>query len=163
MPVDPKRIKPDNRSPQQLAKAILDHEFTPRVGEIRYSTSFREQLLMDYQTDYREVADHGEPLVITLKALEEGSPPRPDDKRRLRHALQVIDAYKIGAAEWRDDGAREARDTVAGPHTEALRRAAAESMETRMVEISNLKAIERLVRALAHNLGVSLVEPGRSK
>lgn len=164
MPFDPDKYKQDPRTPQELAKAILDHQVTPQGGGCPYSVSFRERLLMDYQAMHDDLIlrKYGEPLVIVLKGMEEGASPDRDDKRYFRHGLRVIDSYKKEAAEWRDDEARKARETN-GPHAQTLRRAAAESMETRMVEINNFKAIEKLIRTLAVRIGVSLVETEREK
>jgi hypothetical protein len=164
MPIDAERYKQDPRTPQELAKAILDHVVTPREAEVPYSLTFREYLLMDYQAphDIPALRKYGEGLVLTLKGMEEGAIPDQKVKGRLRHALLVIDAYKQERAEWRDDDAREARE-MDGPHGNFHQRKAAESMETQMVAISNLKAIEKLVRTLSQKLGVSLVEPDRGK
>ena len=45
MPRDPATLKPDPRTPQQLAEAILGHEFSPESQEgIFKRVSFGEQL-----------------------------------------------------------------------------------------------------------------------
>jgi hypothetical protein len=164
MPIDTKTLKQDPRSPRELVKAILDHQFCPRGG-MPYSISFREQLLMDYQTANWQVAEHGTPLVLTLKGWEEGARPSRHEKCAFSHALQVLDAYRKETAHFRNDDVREAREAreEGSPHAEFLRRVAAESMESCKVKISNLNSIERLVRTLAHKLNVALIEPQRRK
>jgi|GEM_PF-5969206 len=165
MPVDPDKYKQDSRSPQELAKAILDHQLTPSGSE-PYSVSFREQLLIDYGKDHHRkhpvLGKYVSGLVWTLKAWEEGSLPDHLKKRAFSHALQVIDAYKHEAAQSRDDAERDTTG-INGQHAEFHQRAAAEEMESQMVAISNLKSIENLVRTLAGKLGVSLIEPTREK
>ncbi len=152
---------PSGRSPQQLARAILDHELTPPGRVLRSGVSFREQMLMDYEIDDdREVTEHAGPLAIALKSLEAGAPPDRDGNGVLSRALQVIEAYKKEAAGYRDDAARHAREA---PHSELLRQDAAEEVEKCAAEISNLNSIEKLVRQLAHRVGVSLIEPGRGR
>jgi hypothetical protein len=165
VPHRPEKFKEDPRSPQELAKAILDHPLTPR-GQEPYSVSFRERLLLDddtqYQAQHPVLSAHGSPLAFTLKACEEGASLGRTDKRRLSHALQVIDAFKNRAAEIREDSARQVAATPVALHN-AYHRGEAESMEDCLVEIIHLNAIEQLVRALAHKLGVTLIEPGRRK
>lgn len=168
MPIGPDKFKQDQRSPQELAKAILDHVLTPRDGGCPYSLSFRERLFMDYQVlhNNRILRKYGEPLVLTLKAIEEGAPPNADIKRRLSHALLVTDAYKKEAVEFRQDAIIEANEAFVDPEGKpplSFQRKDAENIEAFTVEIINLQAIDRLMRALAHKLGVSLVEPSRRK
>jgi hypothetical protein len=159
MPVKPENFKQDPCSPHELAKAILDHEYTPG-GSNSFSLTFREELFLDHLSLNEK--EHGAGLLFTLKRLEERLPVDGGlGKDRLRHALEVIDAYRKESAESRDRNAKEAagHDGV----TAEGQRGAAEAMETCMVEISNLASIERLTRTLAHKLGVFLIEPGPRK
>jgi hypothetical protein len=74
MPIDPKQYQEDARSPQELAKTILDHEFTPR-GPDSASISFRERLLMDLSGDGGFAQKkHAFAVLWALKNLEENVP-----------------------------------------------------------------------------------------
>ncbi len=145
MPIQPTTFTHDVRSLQELAQAILDHEFTPREGDSPYhcSMKFREQLLYAFGTD--EEMPYSRQLLWPLKALAEGIPLDRQRKHDLAHALEVIDAYR--------------RDS-----TDLLTIDAHEDVATSAAEISNLASIETLVRALAHKLNISLIQPhsGRS-
>ena len=158
MSFDSKQFKQDGRSPQELAKAILDHEFLPGTGQ-SYSITFREQMLMDYQTPHQMehpvLSKYGSGLVWTLKKLEEGISIDQNQKRQLSHAIQVINAYRMETAAFRDDSARRATDWK--------QREEAEMMGTYAVGISNLMSVEKIVRSLAQKLDVLLIEPGRYK
>jgi hypothetical protein len=131
--------KHDSRSAQQLARAILDHEFTPREGDLPQASSmtFREQLLYDFGTDGE--MPYSRLLLWPLKTLADGIPLDRQRKHDLAHALEVIYAYR--------------RDS-----TDLLIIDAHEDVTTSQVEISNLASIETLVRALAHKLKIILIE-----
>ncbi len=140
MLIRPTTPKHDSRSLQQLAQAILDHEFTPREGDSLYqcSMTFREQLLYAFGTE--EEMPYSRQLLWPLKALAEGIPLDRQGKHDLGHALEVIDAYR-----------RDSSDLLAID--------AHEGVATSEVEISNLASIETLVRALAHKLNLTLIKP----
>src|SRR5690348_13826979 len=143
MPIDPEKFKQDERSPQELAKAILDHEFRPGGGKY-YSLTFRERLLMDYQSDGE--VKHAPAMLWVLKELEEGLPILMGRKDSLRYALQVIDVYKRESAHYRDDAIAEANRAFADLDTHPPRaypREVAEEAETLMLEINNLNSIEK--------------------
>ncbi len=99
--------------------------------------TFREQLLHDHLTEHE--MEHAAGLLWALKLLEENVALPPSAKRDLRHGLDVIAAYKHESAE------------LSG--IEGRRAGAA--------EIRNLNSIATLLRVLAHELGLSLIEPGQ--
>lgn len=177
MPVDPAKLTPDDRTPQALAKAILEHEFSPESQDgIFQRVSFREQ--MEYNAH-----DHGHPaarLLWPLKYLADGRPLTPFARTDFSHGLEVIAAYRADSTDARDRYAihanpdlhpcnaaqREARQVhrrFGRPDTDA-RREAADEMETSAVEIGNLKLIEKLLRVLAdhRDVNIKLIEPGRA-
>jgi hypothetical protein len=139
MPSRSTSSKHDSRSAQQLAQAILDHEFTPRQGDSPHhcSMTFREQLLYAFGTD--EEMPYSRQILWPLKALAEGIPLDRQRKHDLGHALEVIDAYR------RDSSGLLSID-------------AHEGATTSQVEISNLASIETLLRILAHKLTITLIE-----
>jgi hypothetical protein len=139
MPTQPGTRKRDSRSAQQLAQAILDHEFTPRASDSLYdcSMTFREQLLYAFGTD--EEMPYSRHILWPLKALAEGLLLDRRHKHDLGHALEVIDAYR------RDSSGLLTIDTYEGATTS-------------QVEISNLASIETLVRALARKLNIILIK-----
>jgi hypothetical protein len=156
MPIDPDSLKQDPRSPQELAKAILDHEFTPRATDSA-SISFRERLLMDLSGDQGFAQrKHAFALVWALKNLEENIPLSKVSQRDLRHALRVTSCYRQESAEFTDLYATAAEG---GASTASLRREAAKSMHASEAEISNLGSIEQLLRTLAPKIGVSFIGP----
>lgn len=167
MPIDPEKFKQDPRTPQQLAKAILDHQFTPGKAESP-SVGFGKQLLMDDEEGYG--GKHGRGLLIALQAIAADLPLGNTEKRDMRHALEAIDSYRRESAAFRDMVARDANAMppelvpfVYGQAAADLPRKDFDSMESFMVELGNLKTIEKLVRALASKLDISLIEPGRAK
>jgi hypothetical protein len=171
MAVDPEQFKRDARSAQELAKAILDHVFEART---KYSSSMtlRERLLVDFRRKHTGM------LVEALKALEENVPLGIGKKSALPHALEVIARYKremefsrdwqraMGNPSFRptDPTAQAAADLFASAgKDEQARRNLQEGAEDAMVTLSNLRSIEKLMRVLAHKIGLSLIEPGRGK
>jgi hypothetical protein len=47
MPLDPAKLKPDDRTPQELAALILAHQFSPESQEgVFKKVSFGEQLAL---------------------------------------------------------------------------------------------------------------------
>jgi hypothetical protein len=165
MPIDPEKFKQDRRTPAELAKAILDHDFTPRLDHY-YGMTFREHLLFDGNSPSE--VQHGTGLLWTLKTLEADVPLIQEHKDGLRHALEVMAAYRRESANYRDSGlnkgaiAQAKRDTSPNwEYIERLRREDADWRETCMVEISNLNAIEKMIRALAQRLNVPLIDPRR--
>src|SRR5437899_12337136 len=100
--------------------------------------TFREQLLYDCGTD--EEMPYSRLLLWPIKALAEGMPLDRQHTHDLGHALEVIDAYR-----------RESMDLLTVD--------AHDNLATSEVEISNLAAIETLVRALAHKLNITLIVP----
>jgi hypothetical protein len=134
--------------------------------------TFREQLLVDFRRKHTGM------FVEALKALEEDVPLTADLKCALPHGLQVIARYRGEmefSRDWqgamanpvfqpRNPAARIAGDYFASVgHSEQARRNLHQGMEDDMVTLSNLNAIEKLLRALAFKLGVSLIEPRRRK
>lgn len=175
MPIDPKKFKQDPRSPQELAKAILDHELDPHTPTTS-SLTFREQLHQDF--DHKPLGKHIAGLVWALKDVEEAIPLTSDTKSALRHGLRVIAQYRQERAFTRDfqevlsnpdlapkdEVLRASRAWFAPPaDDERARRSLLEGMEESMIEIANLNQIEKLMRALAPKLAVSLIEPEQRK
>ena len=176
MPIDPEKLKQDPRSPQELAKAILDHELTPS-GQRSSRMTFREQLLCDYGGE--EEKKYGRDLLWALKAVEDNLAVSVRHRRSLSHGLQLVDAYRRESTAFRDMAEIEANPDMPpknrvqqsakrkhvpeGPHAEKLERAAQEQMARNAVEISNLKSIDKLIRALAQKLRIALIEPGHHK
>jgi hypothetical protein len=151
----------DSPSPQELAQTILDHEFTPENGAIA-SASFREQLLSDADDPRHPAAK----LLAPLIELADGFELSPLGRRDLAHALEITAAYKADSARWRDMlAARASSGLPHCPTTDDGRRAAQDEMASFAVEIGNLSAIEKLLRALAAHPGVQvkLIEPGRGR
>lgn len=173
MPIDPEKFKQDPRSPQELAKAILDHELNPPSVD-SYRLTLREKLCLDNnsqaQADHFMLHEYGSRLLWAMKALEDGSPLDRDERFDLQYALQVIDAYRQKSEIERDRSAKAANAPLANPAGSAedrrlaeYRRDRADEMESYMVEINNLDSIEKLMRSLAHKLGIPLIEPVRGK
>lgn len=171
MPLDPDKYKQENRSPKELAKAILDHEVKPR-SPVDYRFTFREKLCCDHRTqeqeDYPVLREHGSMLLWAMKSLEDDSPLDRDERFHLRHALLVIDAYRQKSEIERDRFAKSANAPLAHPPHSAedhrmaeFRREIADEMGDYIVEISNLNSIEKLIRSLAHKLGIPLIEANR--
>lgn len=170
MTVDPENFKDDPRSPQVLAKAILDH---PLIPSDRYDPSynFRESLLLDNGTESEK--KHAPGLVTALKNLEDAVSCDHLDQRHLSHALQVINAYRKEAENFRGmaelDANYQAPEELSGlpparrEQMLEFHRDAAGSMEKWTVEKIHLGAIEKLVRQLAQKIGVSLIEPRRRR
>jgi hypothetical protein len=177
MPLDPAKLTPDSRTPQELVALILQHEFSPESPDgVFKRVSFGEQL--EYNAH-----DHVHPaarLLWPLKRLAAGQPLSPFDRIDLSHGLKVIAAYKTDSTDARDryamhanpdmrptnEAQREARrgHRIHGTPTDDAQRQAADEMETSAAEIGNLKLIERLLRIVtAHpNVNVKLIEPGRA-
>jgi hypothetical protein len=181
VPVDPDKFQHDSRSPQELANAILGHQTVPdRKG--RPGTTFGDDLeacVQDMQAERGLLTDAGALreafLLEALTDLAEGRRLGKAAKRALAHSLQVIEGYRDLAADDRDTCEMEANPDMPrknewqryerkrfgqSPQADEARRAAFDDMESFMVEISNLNAIEGLLRALAHQLGIPLTEPG---
>lgn len=154
-------LKPDNRTPQELAKAILDHEVDPK-SEKQPSYNFRETLCLNPNEQ------NGHPLLQCLKCIEEGIPLTGQMKKKLAGALKEIDDYR--------------RESMAHNHmlkqglqgvpqdfyirllkTESQKRAAQDNIGDNAVAINNLNHIEKLMRVLAEKLGITLIEPTRGK
>jgi len=178
MPIDRASLKPGPRSPQQLAQAILEHEFSPESQEgIFKRVSFGEQL--EYNAH-----DHVHPaarLLWPLKHLAACRQLSPFDRIDFSHGLEVIAAYRQDSTQSRDRYAMHANPDLR-PRNEAQaearqvhlrfgrpdsdsQREAADEMETSAVEIGNLNAIEKLLRTLADHpkVNVKLIERGRGR
>jgi hypothetical protein len=176
MPIDPEEFQQGARSSQDLAKAILDHEFNPPWGDDYPSMTFREELFANHGT--KDEKKHGREVLWVLKTLEANISPTKKHKVDLRHGLQVIDAYR---KEWirnrdmeetRANPDRVSRRTTQEtaqwfnrlmPPTEEQERDAQDSVGVCAATIGNLNAIEKVMRALARKLSITLIEPGRRK
>jgi hypothetical protein len=176
MPIDPATLKPDSRSPKDLAQAILDHEFTPKSPAFD-GVTFREQLEYNADDHYHQSAR----LLWPLKHLAAGRPLSPFSQRDLSHGLQVLAAYEADSAESRDILAMHATPDmrprneyqqqarrghlIHGRPPEDAQREAQEDMANAAIEINNLKLIERLLRALAAHpdVNVKLIQPRRGR
>jgi hypothetical protein len=174
MPIDADSLKQDSRSPQQLAQAILNHEFSPSTTDF-VGVAFREQLQYNAEQTRHPAALLFSPLI----ELAEGRPLSPQAKLNLAHGLQVTDAYRQDSTRSRDIYVMHANPdlrprnayqrqahrahVIHGRPSSDAQREAQEDMATSVVEIGNLNAIEKLLRALASHpeVKVKLIEPGR--
>jgi hypothetical protein len=177
MPPDPAGLKPDPRTPEQLAQAILEHEFSPesQMGVFK-RVSFGEQLEYNAAQETHPAAL----LLASLQILAQGRSLSPQDKLDVSHGLEVIAAYREDSTRSRDMYAMHANpDRIPGNEEQEMacrtheiygrpdsdaQREAQEDMATSAVEIGNLKSLERLLRTLAAHpkVNVKLIEPGRS-
>jgi hypothetical protein len=116
---------------------------------------------------------------VPLQILAQGHPLSPRSKLALSQGVKVIAAYREDSTRARDIYAMHANPDrtprnepqemachthhVYGRPTEADQRAAADDMEVSVVEIGNLKSIERLLRILVRHpdINVKLIDPGR--
>jgi hypothetical protein len=186
-------LTPDPRTPAQLATAILEHPFSPRINGTGQgalhpvadlpSRTFRQRLDESRGGKLRYVGA----LLHALHNLEAGAPLRASANRDLSRALQIINEIRDLSVDERDSCAQrldsnktpknkwqqenqsvlESLRVLAqqqyGSPTDADRKHWYDNMEASMVEISNLKSIEKLTRALANRLGLPLIEPGRHR
>ncbi len=169
--------KPDRRTPQQLAKAILDHELTPS-SSVRMT--FREQLLHDHLTKYEK--KHAAKILWGLKRLEGAETPDEMILRDFRYGLFVIAAYKKESAGLKNMNEAQANPDsgpatpdkekiqrlietgVLNPSTEHQKEDCEDLTRDYAIEISNLNRIEKLMHTLAKKLHIELIEPpGQAK
>lgn len=163
--------KPDRRTPQQLAKAILDHEFTP-ASLVRMT--FREQLLHDHLTRWEK--EHANKLLWGLKRMEGGETPDRAILQDFCHGLLAISAYKKASRELKDmnktDSSSEPDTTIEErisllvnegdlrpPPTDYNKEENEDLIRDYALEINNLNHIEKLFRTLAKKLHIDLIEP----
>lgn len=156
---------PDNRTPQQLAEAILNHEISAR-HESSPSLTFRELLFMDHLTE--DEKKHGGKLLWALKTLEEDIPLTPRQRKALAMALNVLAHYKKDFREFQNDALRAShgniedsdgstnlyRDTLAKHPKQAHN-----EIGEMAVYIGNVNHIEKIIRILAQKLVIDLIEP----
>ena len=157
-------LKRDNRSPKDIAKAILNHELAPPT-DTEYGMTFREQLLYNWGAD---AEGPGQPrncyIVRTLKLLEEGKTLKNEEvgttiRQDLPRILQLLHLMR---EDLRTE-ISEDQKTAKSEKDLFLRREAINSLEDSVINIINLDKIEKLARTLASKLGIPLIEPGRTK
>jgi hypothetical protein len=161
MRTDPKQFREDDRSPAELAKAILDHEFSP-PGDTSSRWTFREQWLCDGFSDDpdNKVHELTVGVVSALKLIEDGISLGMREKKDFSATLEVLHAYRQESLDLRPHNIKGSR--VEGlSHTEEQMRDNADRAGGKSVEMMNCDRIEKLVRQLGRKLCIQLTEPGQ--
>lgn len=146
----------------ELAKYILDHEFSPGTNE-KYRLSWREQLLIDYNTEYEVPnADH---VLFLLKQTEDGYDVTRRERIQFgRHALSVIKAYidesrALQASYTAQANPGKSDEIIPALNSDESKREAQNLAETSIVEQMNMERIKKLVLILAKKLAIELTAP----
>src|SRR5262245_32437774 len=105
------KIKDDPRTPQELATAILDHEFTPAGPNGQPpAVKFRDHLIEDTaerlcDNNQASEAKHCNAFCSTLINLDEKKEPHGEHVRDFSHALEILHEYKKQSVFLRDSSA----------------------------------------------------------